>query len=563
MKNFKNTNKGITLVALVITIIVLLILAGVALASLFGENGIITQAENARKQTEKANAKEQLEIAVMGVLTKGNGDITREKLDEELKNVVGEGNYTITLDNEEGSWIVTVNGFTFQVTDEGDIEEINRIILSQTRLEMLTGGEPVTLKATLTEGITGTIEWTSSNTSVATVTGGTVTAVAGGTATITASITSDGETYEAKCEVKIVSKVTAITITETTLELMLGESKQLTVTTTPSSNVESLTFESSNTAVATVDSTGKVTAVAQGEATITVAGKTSTDVKATCAVTVTIPESAPIGDYVIYNVSYTDMYSDIDAKEEGLQGYEFGPEDGWRILDGGTSNGDGTYSNVKLISTGVPAKVYYYYNIDTGTAAPSWWGTDIQVKELYGETYSTAGYVNDDGGYPNRYAAAGLLDNFKSIPFTAGTSASKNTGIFTKINSTDSGALEENAFLATGASEVHNLTLEELNKARDVAETGTSIITAANDGDTGLFDLRNLANENSAFGYTSSSSPNYWLASPSTGGTSYLRNVDDYGYINSDSRGTIGVRPVVSLSSKIQKNEDGKWEIVP
>ena len=51
-------NKGITLIALVITIIVLLILAGVSIAMLTGENGILSQAAKAKEETEKAQANE-------------------------------------------------------------------------------------------------------------------------------------------------------------------------------------------------------------------------------------------------------------------------------------------------------------------------------------------------------------------------------------------------------------------------------------------------------------------------------------------------------------------------
>ncbi len=52
-------NMGITLIALVITIIVLLILAGVSIATLTGENGILTQAQNAKNETEEAEAQER------------------------------------------------------------------------------------------------------------------------------------------------------------------------------------------------------------------------------------------------------------------------------------------------------------------------------------------------------------------------------------------------------------------------------------------------------------------------------------------------------------------------
>ena len=56
---FKRKEKGITLIALVITIIVLLILAGVSIAMLTGENGILTQAQKAKEETENAQAEEE------------------------------------------------------------------------------------------------------------------------------------------------------------------------------------------------------------------------------------------------------------------------------------------------------------------------------------------------------------------------------------------------------------------------------------------------------------------------------------------------------------------------
>ena len=56
--------KGITLIALVITIIVLLILAGVTIATLTGENGILTRATDAKEQTEIASVKEQAQLDI-------------------------------------------------------------------------------------------------------------------------------------------------------------------------------------------------------------------------------------------------------------------------------------------------------------------------------------------------------------------------------------------------------------------------------------------------------------------------------------------------------------------
>lgn len=61
--------EGITLVALVITIIVLLILAGVSISLVVGRNGVLTQASDAVKTTNIASAKQDVEMAVAGVFT--------------------------------------------------------------------------------------------------------------------------------------------------------------------------------------------------------------------------------------------------------------------------------------------------------------------------------------------------------------------------------------------------------------------------------------------------------------------------------------------------------------
>ena len=61
--------KGITLVALVITIIVLLILAGVTIAALSGPNGILTNSTKANQETAKSQAREAVSMAISEILT--------------------------------------------------------------------------------------------------------------------------------------------------------------------------------------------------------------------------------------------------------------------------------------------------------------------------------------------------------------------------------------------------------------------------------------------------------------------------------------------------------------
>lgn len=73
--------QGITLIALVVIIIVLLILAGVTIATLTGENGIITKAQQAARETEIANEEEYIRLIIL------EEKVTNEKKGQELKNV--------------------------------------------------------------------------------------------------------------------------------------------------------------------------------------------------------------------------------------------------------------------------------------------------------------------------------------------------------------------------------------------------------------------------------------------------------------------------------------------
>ena len=72
MKRLKNT-RGITLIALVVTIVVLLILAAVSISMLGGENGIITQAQESKDKTEQAKVQEIVDLAVNTLISENMG----------------------------------------------------------------------------------------------------------------------------------------------------------------------------------------------------------------------------------------------------------------------------------------------------------------------------------------------------------------------------------------------------------------------------------------------------------------------------------------------------------
>lgn len=91
----KNT-KGITLIVLVITIIVLLILAGISIATLTGQNGILSRANDAKKDTQIAEVKERSKTDILGVQSENNGNISKKQfieiLNKYFKDVPSEKN---------------------------------------------------------------------------------------------------------------------------------------------------------------------------------------------------------------------------------------------------------------------------------------------------------------------------------------------------------------------------------------------------------------------------------------------------------------------------------------
>ena len=219
MKKIKST-KGITLIALVITILILIILAGVSVSVLFNQDGIITKAKQAQKSTEISKITEQLELEKENYL-----------LENEEKTLTLEGyiDYIINkgiVDNiqngaDENSKIITVNNYMFLIEKEEQSELkikyigennseslilIKSITLNKTETELVIGkNETETLIATITpENATNKeLEWTSSDEGIVQVTKeGVITAKSKGTAIIKAK-SKDIIGREAECKVTV------------------------------------------------------------------------------------------------------------------------------------------------------------------------------------------------------------------------------------------------------------------------------------------------------------------------------------------------------------------------
>ena len=113
MKQTPNQEKGITLIALVVTIIVLMILAAVGIATLTGDNGILTRAQEAKDITKKVEIEEQLRLAQLSAkLKKQGGDITIEDLIEELEK------QGVDFEREEDSTLIIEGKYIYEFEEK-------------------------------------------------------------------------------------------------------------------------------------------------------------------------------------------------------------------------------------------------------------------------------------------------------------------------------------------------------------------------------------------------------------------------------------------------------------
>lgn len=116
--------RGITMIALVITIVVLLILAGISIAAITGDNGIITKSDEAKIETEISQYKEQLEVIkheeyaddgytinVDDFLDKYAEAVKKDKMFKDAQEVTADHDNKIVI-------IVTKEGYRFEVTIE-------------------------------------------------------------------------------------------------------------------------------------------------------------------------------------------------------------------------------------------------------------------------------------------------------------------------------------------------------------------------------------------------------------------------------------------------------------
>ncbi len=109
----KNYNSGITIIALVITVILLLILAGIGISMISGDNGILAKTSIAKENTESAQIKERLQSVYQGVLISHQTDYTKSILEDALKKEFG-SDYSVD-DSNSSNWILSAKGESISI----------------------------------------------------------------------------------------------------------------------------------------------------------------------------------------------------------------------------------------------------------------------------------------------------------------------------------------------------------------------------------------------------------------------------------------------------------------
>ena len=151
----RKNERGITLIALVVTIVVLLILAGVSISMLTGENGIITQAQQSKLQTEIGKEKEYITLSVSAIrgdkISRGDtSEITSGELQNEINNYTDEATVT-------GSGTLTVtyeSGRSYEVEQDGSITQKEELTPEEAKKIVYATG---CMNALLVETADGTV----------------------------------------------------------------------------------------------------------------------------------------------------------------------------------------------------------------------------------------------------------------------------------------------------------------------------------------------------------------------------------------------------------------------
>ena len=391
-----------------------------------------------------------------GVATVSNGTVT----------AVAAGSATITATSAADSTkkaTCTVTVTTIAVTG---------VTLNKASTSIIRGGsETLTATVAPSNASNKNVTWSTNNSSVATVSNGTVSAVAVGTARITVT-TQDGG-FTAYCDVTVTPIVpTSISLNKTALTLQVEAYETLTATVLPSNaDNTNVTWSSSLTSVATVNSSGKVTAVAEGTTTIT-ATTQSGGLTATCSVTVV---DSTEKTYTFTSKSWAATEGNWTSGKDA-----FGFTNGVQVttgFDGANATSPESFNGVTSVI------VSYRTNANSGAGSIS--------IEVGGTPFTTSGSVTKTGGAtPRDLEFTGSASGYVKITVNCETNSVfvlSVTIISSRISATDV-SLPSEMNIAAGGTKSIPVTYTPAGANKDTALTwskrsGSSKITVSEDGE--------------------------------------------------------------------------------
>lgn len=205
-------NTGITLIALIITIVVLLILAGVTISQITGSENAMEKATEAREKNEQGAELDAIKLAVVNSVASGlDGLVDTTILKSELNGLVEEQG-RLAINDSKTYWEVIgkESKIKYEINKNGNVIVKSGITLSTTKIEFEGNVTTYTLEATLSNDLKGTINWSiPENNGVASINkteGNSVIVLKNGQSGSTIiTATLNGTSYPTTCEVEILN----------------------------------------------------------------------------------------------------------------------------------------------------------------------------------------------------------------------------------------------------------------------------------------------------------------------------------------------------------------------
>lgn len=128
MLKTKQENKGITLITLTVTIVVLLILSGISISSLIGNNGLLNKSTESKNKTKEAEEMEKIGLAITTAQIGNNGyqELNKSNLQDAIDNQF-EDESAIIIDDGNKSYIVRLNDKEYKISNSKNITKLKKV----------------------------------------------------------------------------------------------------------------------------------------------------------------------------------------------------------------------------------------------------------------------------------------------------------------------------------------------------------------------------------------------------------------------------------------------------